>query len=217
MGLRWRRTPVAGTSAGAARPAAGTAVLAAGLLLAAGGLAGCGGGSGGSDKGSGTSYVAGDGTVTIVAAKDRRQPVALSGKSIEGDLVDVAGFRGHPVVVNVWGSWCAPCRKEAPELQKAYTQLKAQGVAFIGIDTRDDDLAQARAFQTNFGITYPSIVDDGGAVLLGLRGVVAPTAVPTTLVLDEQGRVAARVSGGVNATTLIGLVHDAGAGTGSAG
>jgi thiol-disulfide isomerase/thioredoxin len=203
MGLRRRGWPVRGTAS------------AVGLLLAAAALAGCGGGSGG--QGSGTSYVAGDGTVTIVAAKDRRQPVTLSGRTIEGNPIDITTYRGHPIVVNVWGSWCAPCRKEAPDLEKAYGQLKSEGVAFIGVDTRDDDLAQARAFQSTFGITYPSIVDDGGAVLLGLRGVVAPTAVPTTLVLDEQGRVAARVSGAVNATTLVGLVHDARSGTGSAG
>jgi thiol-disulfide isomerase/thioredoxin len=161
--------------------------------------------------------VAGNGTVTIVPPKDRDQPVRLVGRSIEGNVVDVAAHRGHPVVVNVWGSWCGPCRKEAPALQAAYVQLKPSGVAFLGIDTRDDDLAQAKAFQESFGITYPSIVDDGGSVLLNLRGVVTPSAVPTTLVLDEQGRVAARVSGPVDTTTLVGLVHDTRLSPGSAG
>jgi thiol-disulfide isomerase/thioredoxin len=169
-------------------------------------LAGCSGS--GSSGGSGTSYVAGDGTVTIVKAGERQQPVNLSGVTLDGARVDLATYRGHPVVVNVWGSWCGPCRKEAPALQQAYTQLRSSGVTFIGIDTRDDDPAQARAFESGFGITYPSIVDDGGAVLLSLRGVVAPSAVPTTLIIDEQGRVAARVSGAVDTATLVGLVHD---------
>jgi thiol-disulfide isomerase/thioredoxin len=177
------------------------------VIAAATLLAGCGGGSGGG-AGSGTSFVAGDGTVTLVSPAKRQQPVRMSGKGIDGALLDLATYRGRPVVVNVWGSWCGPCRKEAPALQAAYTQLKTSGVAFLGIDTRDDDLAQAKAFESNFGITYPSIVDDGGAVLLNLRGVVSPNSVPTTLIIDEQGRVAARVSGPVDTTTLIGLVHD---------
>jgi thiol-disulfide isomerase/thioredoxin len=196
MGLRWRGSP--------GRTAVSFAAVGVAALLA-----GCGGsGSSGNGVGSGISYVAGDGTVTMVPAKDRKQPVNLSGKTIDGTLIELAGYRGHPVVVNVWGSWCGPCRKEAPALQAAYAQLKSSGVAFLGIDTRDDDPAQAKAFEDNFGITYPSIVDDGGAVLLNLRGVVAPSAVPTTLVIDEQGRVAARVSGPVDTTTLVGLVHD---------
>lgn len=174
-------------------------------------LAGCGGGSGGDSGtgGSGTSYVAGDGSVTIVPPEDRQEAVRLVGDSLDGQRLDTITYREHPVVVNVWGSWCGPCRKEAPALQAAYTQLKPSGVIFIGINTRDDDRAQAKAFEDSFGITYPSIIDTGGAVLLNLRGVVPPNAVPTTLVIDEEGRVAARVSGPISTTTLVGLVHDA--------
>jgi thiol-disulfide isomerase/thioredoxin len=180
-------------------------------------LTGCSGGSGSGSGGTGSGYVAGDGTVTVVKAKDRRQPVTLSGKTVDGTPLDVTSYRGHPVVVNVWGSWCGPCRKEAPALQAAHVQLTGSGVVFLGIDTRDDDPAQAKAFESAFRITYPSIVDEGGTVLLGLRGVVAPSAVPTTLVIDEQGRVAARVSGPVDTTTLVGLVHDARLTPGSGG
>lgn len=194
MGPWWRGTPGRGV----------VPVAAVALALA---LTGCGGGSG-NGAGSGTSFVAGDGTVTIVPAENRKEPVELAGRTGDGTRIDIMSFRGHPVVVNVWGSWCAPCRKEAPDLQAAYTRLRPSGVAFLGIDTRDDDPAQAKAFEDNFGITYPSIVDEGGAVLLSLRGVVAPSSVPTTLVIDEKGRVAARVSGPVDTTTLVGLVHD---------
>jgi thiol-disulfide isomerase/thioredoxin len=174
-------------------------------------LAGCGGGSGGDSGtgGSGTSYVAGDGTVTIVPPEDRQEAVRLVGDSLDGQRLDTITYREHPVVVNVWGSWCGPCRKEAPALQAAYTRLKPSGVIFMGINTRDDDRAQAKAFEDSFGITYPSIIDTGGAVLLNLRGVVSPNSVPTTLVIDEEGRVAARVSGPISTTTLVGLVHDA--------
>lgn len=213
MGLRWRGSP--GRTPGGPVRRTAVSLVAVGVAAV---LAGCSGsGSGGNGSGSGTSFVAGDGTVTIVPAKDRRQPVNLSGKTLDGSLIDIASFRGHPVVVNVWGSWCGPCRKEAPALQAAYTQLKGSGVEFLGIDTRDDDPAQAKAFEEAFGITYPSIVDSGGAVLLNLRGVVAPSAVPTTLVFDEQGRVAARVSGPVDTKTLVGLVHDTRLSPGSGG
>ena len=195
MGLGWR----------------GSSMVVAAFAVAVA-LAGCTGSSGGSGSGtsggSGNSFVAGDGTVTIVPAAKRQEPVRMSGRTIDGAVLDIASYRGHPVVVNVWGSWCGPCRKEAPALQAAYTQLKPSGVAFLGVDTRDDDPAQSKAFESSFGITYPSIVDDGGSVLLNLRGVVTPNAVPTTLVIDEQGRVAARVSGPVDTATLVGLVHD---------
>ena len=86
--------------------------------------------------------------------------------------------------------------------------MEPQGVEFVGIDTREDDAAQALAFQRRYGITYPSLVDDGG-LLLALRGAVPPTAIPSTLVLDTQGRIAARISGPVpSVTTLVDLVED---------
>jgi thiol-disulfide isomerase/thioredoxin len=152
-----------------------------------------------------TSFVAGSGAVTIVPAGERAEPVALSGTTLAGDSLDLATLRGRPVVVNVWGSWCGPCIKEAPELQAAYTRL-ADRVSFVGINTRDNGAA-ARAFERTHGITYPSLVDEGEQ-LLALRGAVPPAAIPSTLVIDGQGRIAARVSGPVTQTTLVGLVED---------
>ncbi|MEJ2579928.1 MAG: TlpA disulfide reductase family protein [Kineosporiaceae bacterium] len=162
----------------------------------------------GSDAGSGVSFVAGDGAITYLAEQDRREPVALTGNTLDGADLDTATYRGRIVVVNVWASWCSPCRAEAPDLQQAYQRLHEEQVVFVGINTRDDDPAQARAFQRNFGITYPSIVDSGGTVLLALRGAASPKSVPTTLVLDTRGRVAARVNGRITETTLVDLVHD---------
>ncbi|HEY6798783.1 MAG TPA: TlpA disulfide reductase family protein [Kineosporiaceae bacterium] len=178
--------------------------------LALAGVVGLGGCS--SSSAAGTNYVAGDGTVRLVAADERGAPVELRGTTLEGTPVDVGSYRGKIVVLNVWGSWCPPCRKEAPELQAAAQRLGPQGVQFVGIDTSDPDPAQAIAFQKTFGVTYPSISDPTGDALLALRGAVPPNAIPTTLVLDRQGRVAARISSATTATTLADLVSDVVAG-----
>ena len=179
--------------------------LAVAVAAAALGLAACSGSSNGS---SGLNFVAPDGMITMVPVARRGAPVDLRGTTLEGRPVDVAAYRGKAVVLNVWASWCAPCRKEAPELQVASQRLAAQGVQFLGIDNADLDQAQARAFQTTFGITYPSLADPKGDALLALRGAVPPNAIPTTLVLDGQGRIAARVSTPTTAATLTGLVTD---------
>lgn len=168
----------------------------------------------GGSSGTGSRVIAlgAGGAIAFVPASARGPAVRLAGETLEGERVDVAAFRGAPVVLNLWESSCAPCRSEAPDLQAAYLELKGSGVGFIGIDHRDDDRAQARAFQRSFGITYPSIADTDGRALLALRGAVAPTATPTTLVLDTEGRVAARVTGVVDRTTLVSLVGDVRAG-----
>jgi thiol-disulfide isomerase/thioredoxin len=168
-------------------------------------LAACSASSGG---GSGTNIVAGDGTITMVPASDRHAPVELRGTTLESNPFDVAALRGHAAVLNVWGSWCAPCRKEAPQLEAASVQLKAKGVQFVGINVKDPDPAQAIAFQKTFGITYPSVVDSSGELLTALRGAVSANAIPTTLVLDTQGRIAARISSVTTTATLVGLVDD---------
>jgi thiol-disulfide isomerase/thioredoxin len=179
-------------------------------VCASGALTGCSS-SAAQRQTAGTNFVAGDGTITVLAVGQRRDPVSLAGTTLTGDRLDLAQLRGKPVVLTVWGSWCGPCRKEAPDLQAAYTQLKGSGVAFVGLH-HDDTQANATAFQKKFGVTYPSIDDDGGRLLLALRGAVAPQAIPTTVVLDAQGRVAARVSGPTTKATLVGLVENVSAG-----
>ena len=126
---------------------------------------------------------------------------------LDGTAWDSASARGEVLVVNVWGSWCAPCVAEAPDLQEVWAGLRAEDapVQFIGIDFREDP-ARGAAFLRKAGITYPSLSDESGVLILALQGK-APT-VPTTLVLDPQGRIAARVNGPVSATTLRGLVDD---------
>jgi peroxiredoxin len=152
-------------------------------------------------------YVSGDGTVEAIAAADRGEPVTMSGALLDGTPWDIDSTRGSPLVLNVWGSWCAPCVAEAPDLQRAWEQIQAgdTGARMVGIDFREDP-ARGAAFATKAGITYPSLSDESGVLILELQGK-APT-VPTTLVLDDRGRIAARVNGPVDTSTLTGLVDD---------
>ena len=165
-------------------------------------LAGCGA-QAGTD---GVGFEGGDGTVTIVPAGDRRPAPVLAGVSLGGDEVSTADHAGKIVVVNVWGSWCAPCRAEAPELVEAQQEL-GDDVVFLGVNTRDLDMAPAQAFERAFGLTYPSIFDPDGELLLGF-GQLPPKAIPSTVVIDADGRVAARVLGQVDAKTLVSIVGD---------
>jgi len=185
---------------------------AAAAVVAVLALGGCGSTAQGGD---GSGFVSGDGTVVLVAPAKRPQPLTLRGTTLDGKPFDLSAFRGKPVVLNVWGSWCAPCRKEAPELQKASVKLAAKGVAMYGLNVQEADQAQALAFEKTFGITYPSLADDGGQTLTALRGAVAPNAIPSTVVVDAEGRVAARISGATTATTLTDLVDDVLAGRAS--
>ncbi|WP_088317712.1 TlpA disulfide reductase family protein [Kineosporia sp. R_H_3] len=185
------------------------AALAA-LLLGATALTACS--SSGTADGSGKGFVSGDGTITVLPVTQRPDPVALSGKTLEGAALDVTSLRGKVVVLNVWGSWCPPCRKEAPDLEQAYKDLKGKGVEFVGINVRQQSQSEALAYQRKFAITYPSLADDGGKSLLALRGAVAANAIPSTLVLDPQGRIAVRISGPTTRTTLVDLVEDVVAG-----
>jgi thiol-disulfide isomerase/thioredoxin len=183
-----------------------TCFAAAAAILGAAAVTGCGASGqqvGAPDKG----YVSGDGTVTVTAAASRRSPVDFVGKTLEGARFQARAHRGSVLVVNVWGSWCPPCIAEAPVLERVWDQTRTTGVQFVGVDTRDQ-AAAARAHQRRFGVSYPSIDDDGGQVLLAFRGTLPPVAIPSTLVLDRSGRVAARVLGPVDAATLRGLIAD---------
>jgi len=153
-------------------------------------LSGCSGLSGTGDL----EYIEGEGNVVQVPVEDREDPIEISGDSLEGDPVDLADWRGEVVVVNVWGSWCAPCRGEAPLLVQADAELDAQ---FVGIDIRDNDTGSPLAFQREFGIEYPSINDPGSEQLLRFGAKYSPRATPTTFVLDREGRVAALINGEV--------------------
>ncbi len=171
--------------------------LAGGLVV----LAGCG------TSAAGNGYVAGDGSYTPVAPANRKPARVLSGTTVAGTSLTTSSYLGKVLVLNVWGSWCAPCRKEAPDLVAAADKT-AEVAAFVGINTRDLDPAPARAFERAFGISYPSLYDPTGSLLLDLSEDLPPNAIPSTLVIDREGRVAARVVGTTTAATLIGIVTD---------
>jgi thiol-disulfide isomerase/thioredoxin len=156
-------------------------------------------------------FIAGDGSVVVLPASERDPPVELSGPTLAGEPLDSGDLEGRAVVVNVWGSWCAPCRAEAADLVAAHDRLLAEHadrVAFVGINTRDASTVNAERFEDSFEIPYPSWWDPDGLLLLELRGDIPPNAIPSTLVLDRTGAVAARVLGPVEEGTLVGLVED---------
>ncbi|WP_341855283.1 TlpA disulfide reductase family protein [Brachybacterium sp. GPGPB12] len=148
-----------------------------------------------------SGYVSGNGVTTEIAPADRTEPVEFSGTTYDGDEFDSIEHLGNVLVVNVWYASCPPCRVEAPDLQAIHEEYTDQGVVFIGINLRDE-AGPAQAFEENYGITYPSIPDQQSEILYQLRGHVAPNAVPTTLVLDHDGRVAGRISGAIDPSIL---------------
>jgi peroxiredoxin len=154
-------------------------------------LAGCGAST--SSNTSDTGYISGDGTTILLSPKDRGEAVSLSGETLQGTQLDIADWQGQPVVINLWASWCGPCRSEAVELEKSYLQFKDQGVEFLGLNTRDG-LAAAKAFNDRFKTSYPSISDKDGQLTLAF-GNLGPAATPSTIILDSKGRVAARILG----------------------
>ena len=183
-----------------------TAAALAAVLLASTGLVACSNDRVGSSGDAG--FVAGKGAITRLAVDKRKQPGDVAGETLDGKPVSLSDFRGRTVVVNVWGSWCAPCRAEAPDLVAASKELAPKGVRFLGINSRDLDRAAARAFVRRFQVPYPSIYDQQGRTLLAFRGTLSPNAIPSTVVIDPRGRVAASIIGETTKSTLVGLVQD---------
>lgn len=155
--------------------------------------------------GDNKNYVAGDGSVTEFTAADRKAALAINGTLFNGTRVAPADLQGKVTVLNFWFAACAPCRVEAPILEELHQDFKDQGVQFFGVNLRDEK-ATAEAFDKSFNLTYPSFDDKNGDVLLAVSGLVPPGAVPTTLVLDKQGRVASRVLGEIQKGTLKALI-----------
>ena len=157
------------------------------------------------DKG----YIDGTGLITRLAVDERKKPGDVSGTTLAGKKLDLASYAGKVVVLNVWGSWCPPCRKEAPSLVSASRQLAADGVAFVGINTKDSSPDLGRAYERRFQVPYDSLYDPSGRTLLAFHGTLNPSAIPSTVVIDQQGRVAASILGEVPSTrTLVDLVRD---------
>ncbi len=162
----------------------------------------------------GQNYVSGDGTVTEFASENREDPIEFAGTTETGSTVTSEEYRGNILVVNFWYATCPPCRLEAPWLEELNQTYAGEGVQFLGVNIRDGS-ETAQAFASRFGITYPSLLDADGSVSLAFSGLASPTAVPTTLVLDREGRLASRIVGLIEKSTLDALIRAALAETGS--
>lgn len=154
-------------------------------------------------EGSNKGYIAGDGSVTEIPVDERGDAVEFTGAIESGESVSSTDYTADVVVVNFWYASCAPCRAEAPDLQKLNEEFTGKGASFLGVNVRDQ-AANAIAFNETYGITYPSVMDvDGGSMQLAFSGSIPPNAVPTTLVLDAQGRVAARILGQISSPSIL--------------
>lgn len=171
-------------------------------------LTGCAG-QPGPDADSTAGYVSGDGNIAQFAPSERGEPVTFEGVTDAGPVVSSDDYAGEVLVVNFWYAACPPCRVEAPDLASLSSKYEGAGASFLGVniyDQPDTSLAFARTFE----IAYPSIIDtNDGSVRLAFAGHAPPSAVPTTLVLDRQGRVAARFLGVIESpSTLDAIIRD---------
>lgn len=156
---------------------------------------------------SDTGFVTGQ-ALTRIPPEERKTAPVVSGPPVSGRRpISTADYPGKVVVLNVWGSWCAPCRAEATDLAEASNETR-DVAAFVGLNVRDNSIDAARAFSRAFKVTYPSIYDPAGEQLVRFAGTLPPNGIPTTLIIDRGGRIAARVVGIVDKTTLLGLIED---------
>ncbi|MFF3751341.1 TlpA family protein disulfide reductase [Streptomyces sp. NPDC002018] len=169
------------------------ALLPAVAVAAALTLSACGGG-GKSGGGGDTNFVTNTGGISTVPVAERRPVNKIAGETLDGGQLDVADLKGKIVVLNVWGSWCPPCRQEAKHFVKVAEETESQGVAFVGINTRDANKGPALAFEKDYGVPYPSLYDPMGKLIVNgfPKGSLNPQAIPSTIVLDRNGKIAAR-------------------------
>lgn len=183
-----------------------TLVLGTTLLIS-----GCASGTDGLSQqfrnGDNKNYIQGDGTISEWAKESRQAPVEWKGVPENGGVLGSANLTGVVTVLNFWYAGCAPCRAEAKDLVALSKEFAKQHVQFIGVNVRDT-ASTAKAFERNFGVTYPSIIDNNtGSVVLAFTGIVSPQAVPTTLVIDKHGKVSSRILGRIEKGTLKALIE----------
>lgn len=160
----------------------------------------------GDDKG----YISADGAVVEIAPQDRGEPVEFEGVTESGAAFSSADIAGDVTVVNFWYAACGPCRVEAKDLEAVWQEYQGEDVSFIGVNTYDQP-ETALAFAEQYGVTYPSLIDvDRGDAKLAFAKAAPIQATPTTLVLDRQGRVAARIVGQLDGKSILStLIKDA--------
>jgi thiol-disulfide isomerase/thioredoxin len=182
-----------------------TALAIAGFLLA---TSGCANDSLAEQfrSGDNKNYIAGDGTVTEFAIGSRPKAATWSGVTESGEQISSEQLTGVITIMNFWYAGCAPCRIEMPELIELQDEFLSDGVQFIGVNVRDS-AETSLAFARKINMNFPSVMDaKTGSVVLGFTGVVTPQAVPTTLVIDADGNVSARVLGRIDKSILKALI-----------
>ena len=191
----------------ARRPAMALAIRGLLASAAVAGIAACSGGAiaANTPVSNGQSFVGGSYSSTYYAPSDRPAAPPVSGTTLTGAKFSLAAQRGNVVVLNFWGSWCAPCRREAPTLAALAQHFKDAPVRFVGDDVQDAP-ANAAAFEQTFDVGYPSLNDPGEQVALAFHGAVPPVGIPTTLLIDEKGHIAGRVVGEVTYQGLQALI-----------
>lgn len=177
------------------------------LLLSVSSLTACAKSEAQAPAGSDTGFVAGDGSIVVIPEAERQQAPDFTLPTLDGKEFTLSKQLGKVVVMNVWASWCAPCRAEAPELEQVWLQQQDKGVQFVGLDTRDS-AASALAFVNRFGLTYPQAIDTDGQVQLLFRDTLPAQAIPSTLIVDAKGKVAARFLGATTAAALRSVVDE---------
>ena len=166
-------------------------------------LVGCSTGSGAVDVNNGGEFrfVAGTPAGEVIPPNERAAAPEFSGRLLGGGTFSSTELAGDVAVLNFWGSWCGPCRVETPEFQEVYADVKDKGVQFLGQNVKETSEQFATAIVDRFGIEFPSLYDPRGEVALAFRGYPA-NAIPSTIVLDTQGRVAAVYTGSVSKEDL---------------
>ena len=179
------------------------AALSAALILG-GGLAACttDGGTREATGGDGYGFVQQEAGKDFIPVEDREPAPKLAGETLDGSELDVASLRGKAVVVNFWASWCPPCRAETPTLVELAQEYP--DVAFVGVNQKDEP-SPAKAFVRDFKVPYPSIVDRLGTLAAGWPIAIG---LPSTVVLDHEGRIAARFTGGVIRDDLVPVLDE---------
>jgi thiol-disulfide isomerase/thioredoxin len=192
-----------------ARARSGLAVRCAVVVSTVVLLAGCTAQTAGDERtrtNSQTGFIGGQSLTQLPPEKRRPAPVVVGPALTSDDTLTTAPYAGKVIVINVWGSWCAPCRKEAPDLVAA-SQETADVAQFVGLDIRDYAKAPAQAFVRAFHVPYPSIYDPRGTQLVKFTEL-PPSGIPSTLIIDRKGRIAVRVIGVISRVTLVQMIND---------
>lgn len=166
-------------------------VLSIGLAAAAAAVAGCTSSPQDDDRSTDSEFSFNESTPVgeLIPAGRRAEAPGVGGELLDGSAFGPGDYEGTVLVLNFWGSWCAPCRVETPEFERVFADVGDRGVSFLGVAVKDQQQL-AQAFYDDFGITYPSLFDPSGEVALVFRDFPA-NVVPTTILIDAQNRVAA--------------------------